>query len=575
MRHVAPPPPYRRLLRRQAPSPPSRLASAALRVEEHRVSVAEQTLNAVFQTLTTERRPFVSFSDPTYDYDSISPFSAGSVAAGVLGAYGALLSIFVQKRNQEDTSRPVTIAIRQASLSLLSFALNHPTTPKPMPWKNLGIAVTYDYYISSDGVPLYIHPGYRQEPFCSFFCVDSAEGLRSASMLSDNEQFQGFLKRKADIQAAIKRRTFKEIWEACNNPSLKLSVCPVLSHDEFLSTEQGKALLVCGPVDVICIDNRECSESTPMDDIGWCTKPLQGIKVLELTRILAAPVAGKLLAEQGAEVLRIGAPFAVEDVGSFEVDTSIGKRFAQLDLRDGADRAKLDLLISNADVLLENFTADVFSERLGYTREKLMSLKPNLVHVKVSCYGHVGPWSSYRGWEWVAQACSGLGVEQARWQQPLDETSQGTRHTLHGARLPMLLTDYITGYLAAAGTAAALVKRFERVGYYEVRTSLCQASLLVQQHILREPKDSSIMFFDHSRVWSQALFDESAFLRFGMMPADLQLNFARSNSSAYGEILHLPPLVSIAGLVASYSLPPEARGSSVAEFTTDHSTENT
>lgn len=174
-------------------------------------------------------------------------------------------------------------------------------------------------------------------------------------------------------------------------------------------------------------------------------KVLDGVRVLDLTRVIAGPVAGRFLASFGADVLRIDAPH-LDDMLLFEIDTGFGKRRTTLDLRAPDDRRAFDSLLSRADVVLEAFRPGALVG-LGYDDATLEQLRPGLVTGHLSAYGEGGPWRERRGFDSVVQvAC---GIAHACGFDP----DQGPR------ALPAQALDHASGYLLAAGVVAALVHR--------------------------------------------------------------------------------------------------------------------
>jgi crotonobetainyl-CoA:carnitine CoA-transferase CaiB-like acyl-CoA transferase len=185
--------------------------------------------------------------------------------------------------------------------------------------------------------------------------------------------------------------------------------------------------------------------------------------VLDLTRVLAGPTCARTLAEHGAEVLKINGP-GLPHVPFFVMDTGHGKRSAELDLRQPVDADRLRELVRGADVFSQGYRVGALT-RLGFDASTLHELRPGLVYTSINCYGHEGPWRERGGWEQLAQTVTGIAAENG-----------GERPAL----LPAAATDYTTGYLAALGTLAALVRRAREGGSYQVRVSLSQTGMWIQ-----------------------------------------------------------------------------------------------
>jgi hypothetical protein len=131
---------------------------------------------------------------------------------------------------------------------------------------------------------------------------------------------------------------------------------------------------------------------------------LSGIKVLELCRIIAGPVITRILAEYGADVLKITSP-NLSDVPFFQVDGNMGKHAADLDLKTDAGRKKFEELLAEADVVVDGYRPGAL-EKLGYGRKQLTELAKargkGIVYVQENCFGYDGEWAHRPGWQQIA-----------------------------------------------------------------------------------------------------------------------------------------------------------------------------
>jgi crotonobetainyl-CoA:carnitine CoA-transferase CaiB-like acyl-CoA transferase len=196
-------------------------------------------------------------------------------------------------------------------------------------------------------------------------------------------------------------------------------------------------------------------------------RPLAGARVLDLSRIIAGPVAGRALAQHGAEVLIINGPH-LPNIAPLVIDNGRGKRSAVVDLRDAAGHETLRGLAGDADVFLQAYRPGALAAR-GFGPEELARVRPGIVYVSVSAYGHEGPWAQRRGFDSLVQSASGIAsTEQqaAGWGEP--------KH------LPCQALDHATGYLAAFGAMAALARRANEGGSWHVRVSLAQTGRWLQ-----------------------------------------------------------------------------------------------
>ncbi|MDA2808399.1 CoA transferase [Nocardiopsis suaedae] len=194
-----------------------------------------------------------------------------------------------------------------------------------------------------------------------------------------------------------------------------------------------------------------------LEALGVGGLPAAGVRVLDLTRVIAGPVATRTLALSGADVLRVDAPGSVEDVFG-HVDTGVGKRSALVDLGSAGGRAVFEGLLESADVVVAGYRPGAL-ERLGLGTEELMARRPGLVVARLCAWGWSGPWSGRRGFDSLVQAASGIAAV---------ESGGGGRPGV----LPAQALDHGTGYLVAAGVLRALADREGDGRGREVRLSL-------------------------------------------------------------------------------------------------------
>src|ERR1700730_11972840 len=192
-------------------------------------------------------------------------------------------------------------------------------------------------------------------------------------------------------------------------------------------------------------------------------RPLSGIRVLDLTRVLAGPTCARTLAEHGADVLRITGAH-LPSLGYQELDTGHGKLSAELDLRA---RGNVDILrgvVRKADVFSQGYRPGTLANR-GLSPEELGAIRPGLVYVSLCDFSHAGPWASRRGFDTVLQPVSGMTIRQAEFIPGKSPAPQF---------YPVSAIDYCTGYLMAFGAMVALARRTQEGGSWLVRISLAQ-----------------------------------------------------------------------------------------------------
>lgn len=194
-------------------------------------------------------------------------------------------------------------------------------------------------------------------------------------------------------------------------------------------------------------------------------RPLAGIKVLDLTRVLAGPVSTRYLAGYGAQVLRIDPPFWTEP--GMVPEVTLGKRCAQLDLRASDQLEWLKSLMADADILVHGYRADAL-ERIGLDPGARQRIRPGLVDVCLDAYGWTGPWNTRRGFDSLVQMSCGIA-------------EAGMRHfgASRPTPLPVQALDQATGYLMAAAALDGLSTRWR-----EGRGSCTRLSLARTAHLL-------------------------------------------------------------------------------------------
>ncbi|CAB3693276.1 MAG: CoA transferase [Achromobacter pulmonis] len=204
---------------------------------------------------------------------------------------------------------------------------------------------------------------------------------------------------------------------------------------------------------------------------GWRIarqRPLQGLRVLDLTRILAGPVATRFLAGFGADVLRIDPP-GWDEPGTVP-EVVLGKRCARLDLKSADGRATLQSLLSQADVLIHGYRADALA-RLGLDADRRRQLNPTLVDVSLDAYGWSGPWRERRGFDSLVQMSTGIADAGMR--------AKGSDRPVP---LPCQALDHATGYLMAAAALRGLTERLTTGAGSTTRASLARSAQLLVTH---------------------------------------------------------------------------------------------
>jgi crotonobetainyl-CoA:carnitine CoA-transferase CaiB-like acyl-CoA transferase len=298
----------------------------------------------------------------------------------------------------------------------------------------------------------------------------------------------------------------------------------VRSHDEWLAHPHGRGLAAKPIIEITKIGE---SDPEPLPKDG---RPLSGIRVLDLTRILAGPMAARTLAEHGADVLMVTAE-RLPQIPEHILDTNHGKRSCFLDLTRNEEASRLRALVKEADVFSQGYRPGAIS-KLGFGPEDLAALRPGIIYASINCYGADGPFSHRGGWEQVAQTMTGLCHEGRTATRPNGP-----------ALLPGAACDYTTGYLAAYGILLALAKRARDGGSYHVRASLCQSGMFIY-------RQGKVAFPGLNLDLSAAELDA---IRIESRPKS-------------GPLRHLGPILKLAGAQPHWSRPTPQLGGDAPEW---------
>lgn len=237
------------------------------------------------------------------------------------------------------------------------------------------------------------------------------------------------------------------------------------SFEQWDATGQGRAIAA---QPLMTITRTGEAPVLPLPPLAAQQRPLEGVRVLDLTRILAGPVGGRALAAYGADVMLLNGPHLpnIEAIA----DTSRGKRSAVLDLRADEGRAAMNRLLRDTHVFVQGYRPGGL-RRLGYGPDEVAALRPGIVYVSLTAYGTQGPWRDRRGFDSLVQAATGFNLAEAE--------AAGTPGKPRA--LPMQILDEATGYLIAFGAAAALRRQQREGGSWHVQVSLAQTGHWLRQ----------------------------------------------------------------------------------------------
>jgi hypothetical protein len=227
------------------------------------------------------------------------------------------------------------------------------------------------------------------------------------------------------------------------------------SRDEWSDLPHAKALATLPLISI-----EKIGEAAPKP---WPNgdRPLAGLRVLDLSRVIAGPVAGRTLAAHGADVLLISGP-ELPAIPWLTIDTGRGKLTSFVELKREQGRDTLRALLAQADIFSQGYRPDALA-RLGFSPQDAAQISPGIVYVTLSAYGHAGPWAERRGFDSLVQTTTGFNH------------AEGQAAGVDGPKeLPAQILDHATGYLMAFGAMMARARQSREGGSWHVRVSLAQ-----------------------------------------------------------------------------------------------------
>ena len=265
---------------------------------------------------------------------------------------------------------------------------------------------------------------------------------------------------KTAVQRALERWSAEKLETIAAEAGLVVTACR--SFDEWDAHAQG------GAVASLPLFSIEKIGEGPVLKLAPAERPLSGVKVLELTHVIAGPVSGRVLAAHGADVLLVTAAHRPSML-PLVIDTGRGKLSTHIDLRQPNGREKLTELVREADIFIQGYRPGAVAAH-GFTPEGVARLRPGIVYASLSAYGHEGPWALRRGFDSLVQTATGLNLAEA-----VAFGSSAPRP------LPAQALDHATGYLLAFVIMAALERRAGQGGSWQVRASLAQTGHWLRQ----------------------------------------------------------------------------------------------
>ena len=398
------------------------------------MNAALSDLKALFSSLG-QSTAVITGADPVLP----TRFRVGEAAAGAIGAVASAAAGLWQRRGGK--TQDIKVDVRRSAASLTGFR-HLRLDGKPFPAAQ-GDVPTMAIYRCRDGRWIHLHgalPHLRDGTLKILACENDRTAIAAAVMQWDSGALEDALARAGQCGAIL--RTAQE-WTA---------------HD------QGRAV---SSEPLVTLER--IGDAPPLP-LPRAERPLSGVRVLDLTRILAGPTCARSLAEHGAEVLHISSPH-LPSIPIFIPDTGHGKRAAFLHLSSANDAETLRGLLATADVFSQGYRRGGM-ERLGFGPNVVAKLRPGIIYVSINCYGHAGPWADHPGWEQLAQSCTGIALEHS---------GKATDDNAPPEVIPAAPSDYCTGYLAALGVMAALQRRADEGGSWHVKASLARTAMWFQR----------------------------------------------------------------------------------------------
>ncbi|KAH8587900.1 CAIB/BAIF family protein [Bisporella sp. PMI_857] len=270
------------------------------------------------------------------------------------------------------------------------------------------------------------------------------------------------------IESHVQEFTLEEL--EAKNKDLRQAGVPALKYEEFVSMPHGKTNVELPPWSVTPLEKSTPPVSLPHDAPGEKPRVLSGIKILELCRVIAGPVITRILAEYGADVLKVTSP-NLPDVPFFQVDVNMGKHCTDIDLKSADGREVFENLLLEADIVVDGYRPGSL-EKLGYGPSALkeLALKRNkgYVYVNENCFGYEGEWAYRAGWQQIADCATGIAWAQGKFMG-LDEPVVP----------PFPISDYGTGAMGAIAALTGLYHRASSGGSWHAQVSLMHYDLFL------------------------------------------------------------------------------------------------
>ena len=434
-----------------------------------------------------------------------SVYKTGVIAQATVAASALVASEIWKFRTGQ--SQDVSVDMKHAAIGFRSESYTEIVGDRSKTFASSGISddssEVHGFYKCGDGGWLQIHGNYPAHKFGviqAFNCEPTKKGVQDKLSGMTTSDAEIFLTEKG-LPAAMMR-----------------------TLDEWSEHPQGKAVSALPLMEIEKIGDAE-----PRDFSANPKRPLEGLKVLELTKVLAGPLMGRTLAEHGANVLWLNDPH-LDVIDGLIMDMAKGKYPAHLNLNDTKDKGTFTELTKSADVFIQGYRPGSIASK-GFSSYDMAEIRPGIVCVEISAFGHEGPWSSRRGFDSIVQTVSGIGREGG-----LAKDQEGMVH------LPCQALDHGTGYLGAFGAMVGLRKQRQEGGSWRVRLSLAQTG-----------------------DWLKSLGRLDAISAPDIKRSDIS-DYIGEVESPYGKISYTKPVAQLSSTPGYWSLPPSPFGSYEAKW---------
>jgi crotonobetainyl-CoA:carnitine CoA-transferase CaiB-like acyl-CoA transferase len=410
--------------------------------------VPRDTLDALWKDVTGTDAGPVAFEGGEHPLPG--PFRVAEAAAACVAATGLAAAGLVRERGGHD--HPVTVHIGHAAEAFRSEAHLRVAGKAD---RDLWAPLSGDYEAADGWVKLHANYPHHADAILRALGTD-ADGVRDAVARRTAVEVEDAVLAAGGAAAAMRDRAG---W-LTDGPGAAVRAEPLVAVERI--GDAPPRPLERSRAERILAQQAMADRTSPGQVLGMWTmveRALTGVRVLDLTHVIAGPVATRTLAAHGADVLHVTDPKRPV-LHRLVMDTDFGKRSCHVDADTPAGHETLAALAARADVFVQSYRPDSLA-RKGFGAEQLAAANPGIVVVSLVAYGHTGPWRDRRGFDSLVQMSSGIAAGQG-----MDRPRP----------LPAQALDHGTGWLAALGVLTALRRRATEGGSWHVRLSLARTA---------------------------------------------------------------------------------------------------